>query len=110
MTTKMMALGGVVAALLISGCGSTAGAGGEVECSQINGFFQCTGNYPRSCLNILGWASDMTVPYRAGLYPVGVNGELGQVMTQVESECGSAGLQALVNEFPDIPDLVAVYG
>jgi len=107
---KMVAFVGAVIAMLPSGCSSSIGAGGQIDCTQINGFFRCAGNYPSSCLETLGWASDMAVPYRAGFYPIGVNGELGEVMAEVDSECGSDGLQALVNEFPDIPDLVAVYG
>lgn len=110
MKVNLVALGGALIAFMMSGCSSSTGAGGEIDCSQINGFFRCAGNYPSSCLKTMGWASDMAVQYRAGLYPIGVKGELGEVMAEVESECGSDGLQALVNEFPDIPDLVAVYG
>ena len=119
MKVKIVAFVGAVIAMLLSGCSSSIGAGGQIssigaggqiDCTQISGFFRCAGNYPSSCLETLGWASDMAVPYRAGFYPIGVKGELGEVMAEVDSECGSDGLQALVNEFPDIPDLVAIYG
>lgn len=54
--------------------------------------------------------ADLAVPYRAGVYPVGAIGDLGSALDQVASTCGSEGVDAFISEFPDVPELVRVYG
>ena len=106
---RLVVIGATVAVTVMS-TSACAGGAGAVECRQGTGFYQCAGDYSESCLDTMGWAADMAVPYRAGLYPAGARGEMLSVMEEVQNACGDNGVSALIDEFPDIPTLVDIYG
>lgn len=103
-----------VAAIGVTGCAVPGGASSAVGpptvgCAQ-NGFYSCAGDFPRACLDTMAWAADFAVAYRAGVYPIGVKGELGSALDEVSADCGQQGLDAFIAEFPDLPQLVQTYG
>lgn len=82
----------------------------SVECAQVNGLYRCVGNYPDMCLSSMERTADIAVAYRAGLYPVGVNGQLAKYLAQVEYDCGAQGVFNYLAEIPDLRMLISVYG
>ena len=103
-----------MAVLGATGCSSSGGgplADGPpaVDCVQ-NGFYGCAGDFPQNCLDVMAQVADLAVPYRAGLYPVGAIGDLGSALDRIASTCGPDGVDAFISEFPDMPELVRVYG
>lgn len=82
----------------------------SVECSQVFGLYRCVGNYPDICLSSMERTADIAVAYRAGLYPIGVNGQLAKYVAQVEYDCGAQGVLNYLAEIPDLRMLISVYG
>ena len=103
-----------IAVLCAAGCSASGGGAiaddpPGVDCVQ-NGFYGCAGDFPQNCLDVMAQVADLAVPYRAGVYPVGAIGDLGSALDKVQATCGSEGVDAFISEFPDVPELVRVYG